>query len=518
MLALRRPVVPLCRGLVQSRARLQPRAAVMWRRTAVRGCAGGSGNEPDKGRVEPTREDLTRYRDQNDTWVDRYVPEAARPYLKLARVDRPIGAIFDPRLCACPAATPDHPTRFSAQGRGFFSGPACGAAGWPWKRGRCPTCCWQPSLVRCRPPAAARASPCTSHGLHSFRVSISGAAQRRAPLLCAGPAAPSTTCGTAISMAASPAPASARWPAAAFLCHRPPRSSAPSSRRGSAFSSASTRTRAGHDAVLARRCPSAPLHRPSPHALCPMLRSIVLGASSLALVAAYPAMKRVTYWPQAFLGATLNWGALVGYAAVTGSLSLPVVLPLYAGSMCWTIVYDTIYAHQDADDDRALGLKSSALLLGDSTKPVLTGFAAAALAGWGTAGAFQQQQYTHAHTHTLYLSIYPSIHISPCHTLPVTCSHRPGRRLRVALLCGAGGGGRAPGVAGGHSGLVGPLEPDPAVYLQRQARRPHVCRRGRRHARRVGQPARPGTPGRVSRTHTAIQVSRAGLGHVLTRE
>lgn len=134
-----------------------------------------------------------------------------------------------------------------------------------------------------------------------------------------------------------------------------------------------------------------------------MRRSIVLGASSLALVAAYPAMKRVTHWPQAFLGATLNWGALVGYAAVHGSLSLPTVLPLYAGSLCWTIVYDTLYAHQDADDDRTLGLKSSALLLGDRTKPVLAAFATAALGGWGAAGAFLAPTHSlHTPTHRRY--------------------------------------------------------------------------------------------------------------------
>ena len=80
------------------------------------------------------------------------------------------------------------------------------------------------------------------------------------------------------------------------------------------------------------------------------LFTIVLGAASLLLVAIYPFMKRLTYWPQLVLGLTFKWGALVGWAAVTGSLSLAPVA-LYAGCVLWTIGYDTIYAHQDKEDD-----------------------------------------------------------------------------------------------------------------------------------------------------------------------
>ena len=88
----------------------------------------------------------------------------------------------------------------------------------------------------------------------------------------------------------------------------------------------------------------------------------MLGAASLLLVAAYPFMKRITWWPQAWLGLTFNWGALLGFAAQTGHLDLPDAL-LYAGLFFWTLGYDTIYAHQDKEDDALIGVKSTARLL-----------------------------------------------------------------------------------------------------------------------------------------------------------
>ena len=103
------------------------------------------------------------------------------------------------------------------------------------------------------------------------------------------------------------------------------------------------------------------------------LFSIALGAASLLLVAGYPFMKRITYWPQAWLGLTFNWGALLGWAAVTGGLATPALL-LYAAGIAWTLGYDTIYAHQDKEDDALVGVKSSALKLGAATKPWLIGF------------------------------------------------------------------------------------------------------------------------------------------------
>jgi 4-hydroxybenzoate polyprenyltransferase len=106
--------------------------------------------------------------------------------------------------------------------------------------------------------------------------------------------------------------------------------------------------------------------------------TILLGVLSLALVFTYPLMKRVTYWPQAFLGLTFNWGALMGWASVTGSLGLP-ALTLYAGGIAWTLHYDTIYAHQDKEDDALVGVKSTALKLGSRTKPWLGGFSIATI-------------------------------------------------------------------------------------------------------------------------------------------
>ncbi|KAK7294901.1 hypothetical protein RJT34_17800 [Clitoria ternatea] len=114
--------------------------------------------------------------------------------------------------------------------------------------------------------------------------------------------------------------------------------------------------------------------------------SRVLGASSLLLVFSYPLMKRFTFWPQAYLGLTFNWGALLGWAAVKGSLDPSIVLPLYASGVFWTLVYDTIYAHQDKEDDLKVGVKSTALRFGDSTKEWITGFGVACLGGLAVSG------------------------------------------------------------------------------------------------------------------------------------
>ncbi|BGP22689.1 4-hydroxybenzoate hexaprenyltransferase [Rhodotorula toruloides] len=104
--------------------------------------------------------------------------------------------------------------------------------------------------------------------------------------------------------------------------------------------------------------------------------SIGLGASSLSLVILYPLMKRITYWPQFVLGMAFNWGALLGSSAVLGVCDWQVALPLYAGSIAWTIVYDTIYAHQDKVDDVKAGVKSTALLFAERSRPILTAFSA----------------------------------------------------------------------------------------------------------------------------------------------
>lgn len=102
------------------------------------------------------------------------------------------------------------------------------------------------------------------------------------------------------------------------------------------------------------------------------LYSIVLGAASMGLVVVYPLMKRVTYLPQLVLGLAFNWGALLGYPALVNVQDWSAVLPLYTAGISWTLIYDTIYAHQDIKDDRQVGIKSTALLFGDSTKQILS--------------------------------------------------------------------------------------------------------------------------------------------------
>ena len=115
--------------------------------------------------------------------------------------------------------------------------------------------------------------------------------------------------------------------------------------------------------------------------------AIWLGVGSLALVAAYPLMKRITWWPQAWLGLTFNWGALLGYAAVTDAVALPCLL-LYAAGLFWTLGYDTIYAIQDMEDDALAGVKSSARRLGAATpNAVLTFYGVTALLTFAAANA-----------------------------------------------------------------------------------------------------------------------------------
>ncbi len=104
--------------------------------------------------------------------------------------------------------------------------------------------------------------------------------------------------------------------------------------------------------------------------------AIGLGAASLVLVALYPFMKRITWWPQAWLGLTFNWGAVLGYAAVKGEIGLPALL-LYASGFFWTLGYDTIYALQDLEDDALAGVKSTARRLGKGAPRAIAGFYAA---------------------------------------------------------------------------------------------------------------------------------------------
>ncbi len=114
--------------------------------------------------------------------------------------------------------------------------------------------------------------------------------------------------------------------------------------------------------------------------------AIAVALGSVPLIVIYPLMKRITWWPQAFLGITFNWGALTGWAAATGELAAPALL-LYAAGFFWTLGYDTIYAHQDKTDDALIGIRSSARRLGAATPRWLwcfygTTLALLAAAGW----------------------------------------------------------------------------------------------------------------------------------------
>ncbi|XP_068594647.1 4-hydroxybenzoate polyprenyltransferase, mitochondrial [Brachionichthys hirsutus] len=125
--------------------------------------------------------------------------------------------------------------------------------------------------------------------------------------------------------------------------------------------------------------------------LCLNYYSIALGIASLSLVVSYPLMKRITYWPQFVLGLAFNWGALLGWAAVKGSCDWSVCLPLYFSGVMWTLIYDTIYAHQDKEDDVKVGVRSTALRFREQTKPWLSGFAMAMMTGLVAAGVNAEQ-------------------------------------------------------------------------------------------------------------------------------
>lgn len=123
---------------------------------------------------------------------------------------------------------------------------------------------------------------------------------------------------------------------------------------------------------------------------------IKLGLFSGVMISTYPLFKRFTNWPQAMLAITMNWGVLMGYAAVNGHIGLSdisTVLPIYLGSIFWTFYYDTIYAHQDKTDDLFIGVKSSALALGLHTKKFLYQMSAAMTISLSTAGLMTSQMW-----------------------------------------------------------------------------------------------------------------------------
>ena len=241
-----------------------------------------------------------RVADSTGNWVDRWAPVRIRPYLRLARFDRPIGAWL--LLLPCwwslgLAAVQAGVTIQIAQVGLFFIGAfVMRGAG----------CTWNDLVDR---DLDARVERTRSRPIPSGQVSVAGAALFLALQALAGLA------------------------------------------------------------VLLRF----------------NLFAIELGIASLAIVAVYPFMKRFTYWPQIGLGLAFSWGALMGWAVVFGRLDLPAYL-LYAGSIAWVIGYDTIYAHQDREDDALIGIKSTALLFGSRTRPMLAIFYALAAVLIATAG------------------------------------------------------------------------------------------------------------------------------------
>jgi 4-hydroxybenzoate polyprenyltransferase len=120
--------------------------------------------------------------------------------------------------------------------------------------------------------------------------------------------------------------------------------------------------------------------------------AVVTGIASLVIVAVYPFMKRITWWPQIVLGLAFSWGALMGFA-VTQERIDATALTLYAGSILWVIGYDTIYAHQDSEDDALIGIKSTALLFGARTRPALVAFYGLAVVLIGVALALAEARW-----------------------------------------------------------------------------------------------------------------------------
>lgn len=292
--------VASCRAAARRAAKL-PRPGGDPRCALLSGGGGGGGRGQGLAAGEGERS-VRPTVDLRDTWVDRLAPAAARPYLRLARYDKPAGSwlLFWPcawsvALAADPGGAPDL-ALLALLGAG--------------------------SVVM-------RGAGCTVNDLWDRDV------DRRV----------------------------------ARTTGRPLASGELSARQGVAF--LGVQLAAGLGVLLC---------------LAPAAQAVAV--CSLPLVALYPLAKRVTNWPQAVLGLTFNWGALVGWTAAKGAVSWPVVLPLYAACAAWTLFYDTVYAHQDKDDDRALGLGSTALRFGaDGTRPWLAGFGAAAVAGLYGAGA-----------------------------------------------------------------------------------------------------------------------------------
>ena len=241
--------------------------------------------------------DVPSYADQNDTWVDRRCPPFVVPYLKLARIDRPVGTwlLLWPCLWSQTLAsttTTIDPLLMLKFGIGAF---------------------------------VMRGAGCTINDMWDRDIDGRVARTRDRPLAAGTISVPKATMFLAAQLSTG----------LGVLCTFDP-------------------------------------------------YTIALASSSLILVGAYPLAKRYVSCPQAVLGLTFNWGALVGWTAVRGAIETPALF-LYTGCFFWTMLYDTLYAHQDKEDDARVGVNSSALWLGDD-KTYLYGFGGAAVASWMAAG------------------------------------------------------------------------------------------------------------------------------------
>lgn len=283
-------------------------ASSVYRREARHLSAGGPPSRPyaPPASSPPGEGRAGGYTDiRTGTWLERLLPPAASPYLRLARMDRPIGTwlllwpcAWSTALAAQPGSLPD------ARLLALF---AIGSV-------------------------AMRGAGCTINDMWDRDIDRQVERTRRRPLASGELSLPQ---------------------AGAFLC-------------------AQLLTGLG---VLVQ--------------LPPLTIGVAL--ASVPLVVAYPLAKRVTSWPQLVLGLTINWGALVGWSAARGDLPLDVLAPLYAGALFWTLHYDTIYAYQDARDDKRIGVHSSALSLGADgalrARAGLALFALGATAGVASAGS-----------------------------------------------------------------------------------------------------------------------------------
>ena len=232
-----------------------------------------------------------------DDWIDRWTPSSIRPYLRLARLDRPIGTwlLLFPCWWSLALAAPGLPDlRLMA----LF---AFGAV-------------------------VMRGAGCTINDIIDRNIDAKVARTRIRPI---------------------PSGAVQVWQAGVFLL-----------------------LQLGAGLLVLLQLP---------------LPAILWGAASLGLVFSYPLMKRVTWWPQAFLGLTFNWGALLGWVAAGQEMAGPPLL-LYAAGIVWTLGYDTIYAHQDKADDVQIGVKSTALRLGAASRRWVGGFYGLTLPGLAAAG------------------------------------------------------------------------------------------------------------------------------------